>query len=190
MIRITMIALLLFAALRAASAEAASEKPWLASCGGFHFVRTHFSPPEIYVTSIGVRNSNVEGTVTIERLIVRDTLGNVLSESEPAVGVAHPENTDYPVGSPARDFTTVPAGQARYIRTLHFPWGLNAVPGPAGVGNFLTIEVTLSTDGKRDLVTVTSSRSSRERQGAGTSTSPFFETAEHSRDSSTCIRVD
>jgi len=136
------------------------------------------------------RNSNVEGTVTIERLIVRDTLGNVLSESEPAVGVAHPENTDYPVGSPARDFTTVPAGQARYSGRFISPGDSTPVPGPAGVGNFLTIEVTLSTDGKRDLVTVTSSRSSRERQGAGTSTSPFFETAEHSRDSSTCIRVD
>lgn len=146
-----------------------------------------FSPPEIYITAIAIRNANVEADVTIERIVIRDMLGNQLWESAPG---SHPENTDYPAGSPARDITTVPAGQGRYIRTVHFYWGLNPVPGPAGVGNLMTIELDLSTTGKRDLVVVGASRSVRERQGAGISTSPFFEAAERTRDSSTCIRVD
>jgi hypothetical protein len=149
-------------------------------------VRTGVTPNEIYVTAWGVRNANADASVTVRCLVLRDTFGAVLWESEPALGMPHPANTDYPSDSPARDITTVPAGAARYIRTLHFPWTLNPVPAPAGAGNLLTMEMDLSTEGDPDAVGVGASRTARERLGAP---GAFFEGAERVRDSTTCIRI-
>jgi hypothetical protein len=184
MIRLSLVLVLLIGF----AAPPAEAKTWRLSCGGFHFVRTHFTPAEIYITSFGVRNVNPQSQVTIERLVLRDSFGTVLSDTGPAGLMPHPLNTDVPEGSPLRDITIVPAGESRFIRTLHFPWGLGPVPGPTGAGNLLHIDVELSTAGKVDLVAVGTSRSVLER--LVNAVGGFFEAAERTRDSSSCIRVD
>src|SRR3989442_11197179 len=136
----------LFAALTMsllfATPAAAAAKSGRIVCGAVHTPR--YSGTELRDTTIGFRNANPDSSVTISRLTIRNSFGDVVHDSGPATPVPHPVNADYPGGL---DVTTVPPLASFYLTTTHI-WGLFPVPvGPASGGVFLSAVVEFTTVG-------------------------------------------
>lgn len=146
-------------------------------CGGGHFVRAEGA--ESVTTVYSIRNGNLDETVVIRRLTIRNLFGTVVWDSGPETSNDHPLNTDL---DPDLDITTVPPGASYPINTNHIPgWGVNNIPdGPVGHGNAITTLIELSTEGKPNLVLVGGSLRTRAR---------FVPTVEHSRSPVGCIEV-
>ena len=158
-------------------------KPTTYFCAIHHYVRD--GGAELRTAGISIRNSDLANAAVIERVTVRNVFGDVVHDSGPAAGTAHPLNTDF--ASPL-DITTVPPGANYYLSTRHL-WGLDGLPVTAG-GNqagFLlsAILVIAKADpsvpvfvGRRDTV--------RERLP----TIPPVEGAERSSNAAACARID
>src|SRR6266705_2165396 len=90
----------LFAALTMnllfATPAAAAAKSGRIVCGAVHTPR--YFGTEMLDTTIGFRNANPDSSVTISRLTIRNSFGDVVHDSGPATLVPHPVNADYPGG--------------------------------------------------------------------------------------------
>lgn len=174
----------LFATLLASlllSTPAAARESGTALCGATHTPRG-VGLNEMLDTSIGLLNGNLDSSVTITRLTIRNFFGDIVHDSGPAVGVPHPLNTD---PNPDQDITTVPPGATYYITTSHV-WPGNGfvpdpVPGRLGGGNGMSVHVKFITDGKPELFVVTTGRRGRERIETSPGSGIFFQGGEKTR---------
>ncbi len=179
----------LFAALLASlllSTPAAARKSETALCGAVHSPRG-IGLNEMLDTSIGLLNGNLDSSVTITRLTIRNFFGDIVHDSGPAVGVEHPLNTDT---EPDQDITTVAPGATYYITTSHI-WPGNGfvrdpVPGRVGGGNSMSVHVEFITDGKPELFVVTTGLRGRERIQTFPGSGVFFQGGEKTRTSRKC----
>ena len=175
----------LFAALTMsllfATPAAAAAKSGRIVCGAVHTPR--YFGREMLDTTIGFRNANPDSSVTISRLTIRNSFGDVVHDSGPATLVPHPVNADYPGGL---DVTTVPPLASFYLTTTHI-WGLFPVPvGSASGGFFMSAVVEFTTDGDPQLVVVGASLRGRERIETFPGSGAFFQGEERSRSNFRC----
>lgn len=128
-------------------------------CDIAHHVRA--GGTELRSASISVSNGDPTREATIERLTIRDAFGEVVHDSGPSIGVAHPLNFDF---TPPLDVTVVPPGAHFYLRTTAI-WGLNPIPVANGNerGQAMSVTVVLSTDANPLLVRAHVRPRSRER---------------------------
>ncbi len=127
-------------------------------CAVAHFIRA--GGGELRSSGLNFNNGDREHAATIERLTITDHLGQVLHDSGPAIGVAHPLNTDY---NPPLDITMVPPGATFYLVTTQI-WGAGSVqPGPPERGFSMSAEVLVSKEGKRELFNVSANQRTRLR---------------------------
>jgi hypothetical protein len=153
-------------------------------CGLSHFVR--IGGTEQASAALVFHNADLKNAVTIKRLTFRNVFGAVVHDSGPAVGIAHPLNTDF---AAALDVTVVPPGANYYLRTNHI-WGNNPLPLAAGGnegGQSMSVTVTVAKEGERRLFQLVVAPRIRERTFNGNS---FVEGIEHSRSVSQCTRID
>jgi len=148
-------------------------------CGAVHFIRA--AGTEVRNTVLGLRNLDLVNPATVERITIRNALGDVVHDSGPATPQPHPLNTDFAGGL---DITTVPPGASYYIGTNHI-WPGGEIPPRDGVvlaetGQSMAATVQFSKDGKAALFQVTATSRTRERAAPG---------AERSRDGHSCTEV-
>src|SRR5262245_61782762 len=122
-------------------------------CSGVHFVRV--GGTELRSTTIGFRNLDLVNPTTIERLTIRNSLGEVVHDSGPATGQPLPLRSACPEDFPAGfDITVVPPG-ANYGFQTNDIWGGNNIPlSPGRLSNYgqdLSFRIEFSKRGKLDL---------------------------------------
>jgi hypothetical protein len=154
-------------------------------CGGTHFVRV--GGTELRSTTIGFRNLDLVHPTTIERITIRNSLGEVVHDSGPEIGVPHPRSTAFPEDFPdGFDITVVPPG-ANYGFQTNDIWGSNNIPlSPGRLANYgqdLAFTIEFSKRGKRELFMISASSRSRDRLPSG------GQGAERSRNGNECREV-
>lgn len=159
-------------------------------CGISHFVRNNGT--EIRSAVVIFNNGDVVNPAAIERITIFDFFGNVVHDSGPAIGVAHPLNTDF---TPPVDITVVPPGAAFYLNTPQFvtggiAWDANPIPLPNGNdrGQAMGVVVQFSKEGNPKLFQVHGR--ARSRQRVQTSPGFFTQGTELSSNLLFCFRVE
>jgi hypothetical protein len=148
-------------------------------CGAVHFIRA--AGTELRNTVISLRNLDLVYPATVERITIRNALGDVVHDSGPATHQPHPLNTDFAGGL---NITHVPPGASYYIATNHI-WPGGEIPPRDGVplaetGQNLAATVRFSKEGAPKLFEVTAISRTRERASPG---------AERARDGHPCTEV-
>lgn len=152
-------------------------------CSATHFVRAE-GGTELRTTKISLRNLDLVYPTTVERITIRNAYGDVVHDSGPATGQAHPLNADF---TPALDITVVPAGANYYLATNHI-WGSNDIPPQSGQtpleaaqgGQNMSATVQFLKEGNAALFVIGGSTRSRDR---------FTPRAERSEGSIQCTEV-
>lgn len=152
-------------------------------CPFSHFVRA--GGTEMRTSTLGFRNTDLVNPATIERITIRNTFGQIVHDSGPAIGVPHPVSAV--LGG--LDITTVQPGAAPFLLSNDF-WGLDNVPGPTGPnqGFNMSVTVEISKKGKAELLVVGSRQRSRDRF-VDPDNNAVFEGAERSSNSVACVSV-
>jgi len=140
---------------------------------------------ELHSAAISVRNPDTAHAASIERLTIRNGYGDIVHDSGPAAGVAHPLNTDF---TPPLDITVVPPGASYYLQTRHI-WGLDGLPPSAGgaqAGFLMSATLEIAKANRKVPVFVGRRDTVRERPASA----PPVEGPERSSSAIACVRLD
>lgn len=171
--------------LAACAGAAAAPKPGIETyyCAIHHYVRN--AGAELHSAAISVRNPDTAHAASIERLTIRNGYGDIVHDSGPAAGVAHPLNTDF---TPPLDITVVPPGASYYLQTRHI-WGLDGLPPSAGgaqAGFLMSATLEIAKANRKVPVFVGRRDTVRERPASA----PPVEGPERSSSAIACVRLD
>ena len=159
--------------------DAAKRRTKVTRCAIAHFFRNVGA--EMVFTIIEFNNGDLTGTVRIDRITIRNSFGDVVWDSGPAIGVSHPLNTDY---TPPLDITSVPNGATYYLPTTAI-WGLFAV-NTNQEGFHMSVTVQWSTLGSTSKFKIMAERTARVRIDNGNGT--FSQRGETSRKNGQCFK--
>ena len=149
-------------------------------CYGVHFVRN--GGDEVQFSVLFFNNGDLQHWAVIDRITVRDDLGNLLHDSGPKIGIPHPL-ANAPI--PPLDITNVPPGGTFGLSTSDL-WGFNNIPQLAAGTRSLSMTAEVTKDGDPKLFTVHSRQIVRQRVIGPTG--PTIVT-ERSNTDSTCFSV-
>jgi hypothetical protein len=149
-------------------------------CYAVHFVRN--GGDEVHFTVLFFNNGDLQNHAVVERITIRDDLGNTLHDSGPKIGTPHPFATA-PI--PPLDITNVPPGATFGLSTSDI-WGFNSIPQLGGGTRSISMTAEVTKAGDPKLFTVHARQIARQRVVLPTGATVA---AERSNNDSTCFSV-